>query len=58
MLSSFCVTIMPLAAFMAFKKFVVLFVLLLGLFLHLPNSFNKVHYYCIGVIVVGGVMIG
>lgn len=57
-LSSYCVTVMPLAAFMAFKKFVVFFVLLVGIAMRLPNHFNKIHYICIGCIVLGGLMIG
>ena len=57
-LSSFCMTVMPLAAYMAFKKFVVLFVLLVGIVMKLPNTFNNVHYVCIAGIVVGGFMIG
>lgn len=57
-LSSYCVTIMPLAAFMAFKKFVVFFVLVVGIVMNLPNNFRKVHYYCILGIIIGGLMIG
>lgn len=57
-LSSYCVTIMPLAAFMAFKKFVVFFVLVVGLCMQLPQNFTRVHYACIGGIVFGGMMIG
>jgi hypothetical protein len=57
-LSSYCVTIMPLAAFMAFKKFVVFFVLVVGILMNLPNNFNRIHYACIAGIVFGGMMIG
>lgn len=57
-LSSYCVTVMPLAAYMAFKKFVVFFVLVVGIAMNLPNNFNKIHYTCIGCIVFGGLMIG
>ena len=57
-LSSYCVTVMPLAAFMAFKKFVILFVLLTGIAIGIPNTFNKKHYLCIGCIIFGGMMIG
>lgn len=57
-LSSYCVTVMPLATFMAFKKFVVFFVLLVSLAMHLPINFSKVHYSCIGCIILGGLMIG
>lgn len=57
-LSSYCVTVMPLAAFMAFKKFVVFFVLVVGIAMNLPNNFNRVHYLCIACIVAGGLMIG
>jgi hypothetical protein len=49
---------MPLAAFMAFKKFVVLFVLLVGIAMKLPNNFAGIHYICIVGIVIGGLMIG
>ena len=57
-LSSYCVTIMPLAAFMAFKKFVVFFILVVGIAMNLPNNFNRIHYGCIFSIVIGGLMIG
>ena len=57
-LSSFCVTVMPLAAYMAFKKFVVLFVLLVGVVMKVRNYFGRVHYCCIAGIVLGGLMIG
>ena len=57
-LTSYCVTIMPLAAFMAFKKFVVFFVLVVGICMNIPNSFNRVHHCCIFAIVIGGLMIG
>jgi hypothetical protein len=49
---------MPLAAFMAFKKFVVFFVLIVGIAMNLPNNFTKIHYYCILGIIFGGLMIG
>lgn len=57
-LSSYCVTVMPLAAFMAFKKFVIFFVLVVGIVMQLPNNFSKKHYGCILCILVGGLMIG
>ena len=57
-LSSFCVTVMPLAAYMAFKKFVVLFVLLVGIAMNLTNHFRLSQYCCIAGIVIGGLMIG
>jgi len=57
-LSSYCVTVMPLAAFMAFKKFVVFFVLITGLIMRLPNNFHRKHYLCIAFILMGGLMIG
>ena len=57
-LSSYCVTVMPLAAFMAFKKFVIFFVLLVGLAMQLPNNFSKKHYLCIACILLGGLLIG
>jgi hypothetical protein len=58
MLTSYCVTVMPLAAFMAFKKFVVFFVLVVGVLMGVPDNFNRVHHCCIFAIVVGGLMIG
>jgi len=57
-LSSYCVTVMPLAAYMAFKKFVVLFVLVVCIAMQIPHNFNKTHYMCIAGIVIGGLMIG
>ena len=57
-LSSYCVTVMPLAAFMAFKKFVIFFVLIVGVVMELPNNFSRKHYMCIGCIIFGGLMIG
>lgn len=58
MLTSYCVTVMPLAAFMAFKKFVVFFVLVVGICMSIPDNFNRVHHCCIFAIVIGGLMIG
>jgi hypothetical protein len=58
MLTSYCVTVMPLAAFMAFKKFVVFFVLVVGICMNIPDNFNRVHHCCIFAIVIGGLMIG
>jgi hypothetical protein len=49
---------MPLAAFMAFKKFVILFVLLLGLFFGVNSHFRPLHYWCIAGILGGGLLIG
>jgi hypothetical protein len=57
-LTSYCVTVMPLAAYMAFKKFVVFFVLVVGIIMAIPNTFNRVHHCCIAAIVLGGLMIG
>lgn len=57
-LSSFCVTVMPLAAFMAFKKFIVIFVLIVGIALKLPNNFGKLQYGCLAFIAIGGAMVG
>jgi hypothetical protein len=57
-LSSYCVTVMPLAAFMAFKKFVIFFVLVFGIVMRLPNNFSRPQYACIGAIIAGGLMIG
>jgi hypothetical protein len=57
-LSSFCVTVMPLAAFMACKKFIVLFVFLIGICFKVENNFKKLQYICLLFIVIGGIMIG
>ncbi len=57
-LSSYCVTILPLAAFMAFKKFTVFFILLIAIMFSLPHKFNKLQYSCILFIVMGGVLVG
>lgn len=57
-LSSYCVTVLPLAAFMAFKKFTVFFILLIAIAFSFPHKFNKLQYMCIFVIVVGGILVG
>jgi hypothetical protein len=57
-LSSYCVTVLPLAAFMAFKKFTVFFILLIAIIFSFPHNFNKLQYSCIFVIVVGGILVG
>lgn len=57
-LSSYCVTVLPLAAFMAFKKFTVFFILIIALIFSLPHKFNILQYSCIFFIVVGGVLVG
>ena len=57
-LSSYCVTVLPLAAFMAFKKFTVFFILIIAMIFSLPHKFNILHYSCIFFIVVGGVLVG
>lgn len=57
-LSSYCVTVLPLAAFMAFKKFTVFFILLIAIIMNFPHKFNKLQYSCIFVIVVGGILVG
>lgn len=49
---------MPLAAFMAFKKFIILFVLVVSLILQLPAKLNKMQYMCMAAIVIGGIMVG
>ena len=56
--SSYCLTIMPLAAFMAFKKFIVLFVLAISILLKLPVNLNRTQYICMATIVIGGIMVG
>lgn len=57
-LSSYCVTVLPLAAFMAFKKFTVFFILLIAILFNFPHNFSKFQYSCIFFIVVGGIMVG
>ena len=57
-LSSYCVTVLPLAAFMAFKKFTVFFILMIAIIFSLPHKFNKLQYSCIFFIVVGGILVG
>ena len=57
-ISSYCLTVMPLAAYMALKKLIVLFVLLVGVMFKLPNHLSSIQYYCIVGIVVGGIMVG
>jgi hypothetical protein len=49
---------MPLAAFLSFKKFIVLFVLILALSLKLPSTTNQFQNICIIGIVIGGAMVG
>lgn len=57
-LSSYCVTVLPLAAFMAFKKFIVFFILIIALIFSLPHKFSKLQYSCIFLIVLGGILVG
>ena len=56
--SSYCLTIMPLAAFMAFKKLIILFVLGVSIVFSLPMKLNKLQYLCMVAIVIGGIMVG
>lgn len=57
-ISSYCLVVMPLAAYMAMKKLIVLFVLVVGLVFRLPSNLSEVQYSCIVAIVVGGIMVG
>jgi hypothetical protein len=57
-LSSYCVTVLPLAAFMAFKKFIVFFVLVIACIMKFPHNFNTFQYGCIFFIVAGGALVG
>lgn len=57
-ISSYCLTIMPLAAYMSFKKLVILFVLGVSLALRIPANLNRTQYICMIGIVVGGIMVG
>lgn len=51
-------TVLPLAAFMAFKKFTVFFILLIAIMFNFPHKFNKLQYSCILFIVIGGILVG
>lgn len=57
-LSSYCLTIMPLAAFLSFKKFIVLFILIISVTLKLPVKTNHFQNICIFGIVIGGALVG
>lgn len=57
-LSSYCVTVLPLAAFMAFKKLIIVFILILAFLFNFPHQFSKLQYSCIFFIVVGGILVG
>lgn len=57
-LSSYCLTVMPLAAFLSFKKFIVLFIMAITVALKLPVQTNNFQNICIIGIVVGGAMVG
>ena len=56
-ISSYCLTVMPLAGFMAFKKLVIVFVLGVSLVLKFPAKLTRIQHICMIVIVVGGVMV-
>jgi len=58
LLSSYCLTVMPLAAFLSFKKFIVLFIMAITVILKLPTQTNTFQNYCIVGILVGGAMVG
>ena len=49
---------MPLAAFMSFKKFVILFILGVSLVFKFPTKLNETQYLCMGAIIIGGIMVG
>lgn len=57
-LSSYCVTVLPLAAFMAFKKIIVFFILVIAFIFGLEKGFSKFQYSCIFFIVLGGLLVG
>lgn len=57
-LSSYCLTIMPLASFLSFKKFIVLFILAITVILKLPVRTNNFQNICIVGIVIGGALVG
>jgi hypothetical protein len=58
LLSSYCLTIMPLAAFLSFKKFIVLFILILAVSFNLPAKTTKFQNICMIGIITGGAMVG
>ena len=57
-LSSYCLTIMPLGAFLSFKKLIVLFIMGISCALRLPVKTNHFQNLCVAGIVIGGVMVG
>lgn len=57
-LSSYCVTVLPLAAFMSFKKLIVFFILVIAFVFQFPHKFNRFQYGCIFFIVAGGILVG
>lgn len=57
-LSSYCLTIMPMAAFLAFKKFIIVFILGVSIAASLPVTTNRIQYFCIFGIVLGGALVG
>jgi hypothetical protein len=49
---------MPLAAFLSFKKFIVLFILVLAIAFNLPSRTNNFQNICMVGILIGGAMVG
>ena len=57
-MSSYCLTVMPLAAFLSFKKLVVVFIMFISCMLKLPVRTNNFQNICVIGIVCGGLMVG
>lgn len=49
---------MPLAGFLSFKKFIVVFILAISTLLKLPVKTNTFQNFCIIGIVLGGALVG
>lgn len=57
-LSSYCLTIMPLGAFLSFKKLIVVFIMIISCTLKLPVTTSHFQNICVVGIVAGGLMVG
>ena len=58
LLSSFCLTVMPLGAFAAFKKTTIIFVLIVGIIMKSPKNFSTYQYLFMASIGIGALMVG
>lgn len=57
-LASYCITIMPLAAYLSLKKFIVLFILVIAITFKLPCKTTKFQNISMVGILIGGSMVG